>query len=802
MSACASKIPVAAHRRPSLETSAIEVATTSSPSRIPIASSSTSPRRSSSVEQVSPSRTPNLSRNHSPERKTSTSSSKIPTSIPTTTNTSSSLTSSVSDLSPSRTPKNAPRDRPQSIDIEDEFKSKIQYGRFLQQISNSSRAAIANNGSGNENPLSSSSSASPSRIPVAASISSRKSSLDASPSRTPNTDLSPSRTPNNGSTISIDECDIETERLIPSTTYEDNNRTSPSRSKIPTLKGSRSSSPPKVAQSLYGWSPTSSDRHYHQELTPNSSAVTSPNKSSSSQVPFSTLKDQTKLNHSNSSSGNSLHRMQSSSSQTSVSGSTSSSTRSQRSGSSGAATDSATEQLIQSEDKIESRSRKKQYEAFVMTGDRMICLAKTPANSDFLSKTSNKTTGGLEKIPYDLNIGTSSSSTTTTQHFDSIDVEADVKEESVDEDHEDTTLTSVSGLANSGDIGLDTTKSSTSAATTTAKELISSKKPIQRKSSQKRQASMESGSSPGGSRRNHNPTTNPAPQSPDLSTSSLISSEHYNGESLLDQDNLISPQSSSSPDTPEWSLIDSYHKQKSGEAKLPLLPIASDDDDERNHLSSNHPDDSSPEEAIISEGNRVIITIGTSTATSGSSSHISDIDFTNNVVEGLSLSKSNTTGSAAMLPPTDTSASGGGSGGAIGSSQNPSNYYEDNTFQISNYGQSSATNTNYPSLNSAESSEESDLESLRSYHPPAKAVDVPSAVRLAKRLYHLEGFRRTDVSRHLGKNNDFSQVVAEEYLRYFDFSGSMSLDMALRYVCFCCCFYIILSDLMGSVFLV
>ena len=123
MSACASKIPVAAHRRPSLETSAIEVATTSSPSRIPIASSSTSPRRSSSVEQVSPSRTPNLSRNHSPERKTS--SSKIPT----TTNTSS-LTSSVSDLSPSRTPNNAPRERPQSIDIEDEFKSKIQYGRF------------------------------------------------------------------------------------------------------------------------------------------------------------------------------------------------------------------------------------------------------------------------------------------------------------------------------------------------------------------------------------------------------------------------------------------------------------------------------------------------------------------------------------------------------------------------------------------------------------------------------------------------------------------------------------------------
>ena len=51
--------------------------------------------------------------------------------------------------------------------------------------------------------------------------------------------------------------------------------------------------------------------------------------------------------------------------------------------------------------------------------------------------------------------------------------------------------------------------------------------------------------------------------SPDFSTSSLIScSEHYNGESLLDNQNM-SPQSPSSPDTPEWSLIangDSFHK--------------------------------------------------------------------------------------------------------------------------------------------------------------------------------------------------------------------------------------------------
>ena len=49
--------------------------------------------------------------------------------------------------------------------------------------------------------------------------------------------------------------------------------------------------------------------------------------------------------------------------------------------------------------------------------------------------------------------------------------------------------------------------------------------------------------------------------SPDISTSSLVSaSEHYNGGSLIN-DNVCSPQTSnSSPDTPEWSLIDSFHK--------------------------------------------------------------------------------------------------------------------------------------------------------------------------------------------------------------------------------------------------
>ncbi|XP_053253454.1 PH and SEC7 domain-containing protein 2 isoform X1 [Podarcis raffonei] len=58
-------------------------------------------------------------------------------------------------------------------------------------------------------------------------------------------------------------------------------------------------------------------------------------------------------------------------------------------------------------------------------------------------------------------------------------------------------------------------------------------------------------------------------------------------------------------------------------------------------------------------------------------------------------------------------------------------------------------------------------------------ADNAAAKRLAKRLYHLEGFKHCDVARQLGKNNEFSKLVAEEYLRFFDFTG-LTLDKALR----------------------
>eukprot|EP00064_Thunnus_orientalis_P024624 superscaffoldBa00010849_g24924 len=57
-------------------------------------------------------------------------------------------------------------------------------------------------------------------------------------------------------------------------------------------------------------------------------------------------------------------------------------------------------------------------------------------------------------------------------------------------------------------------------------------------------------------------------------------------------------------------------------------------------------------------------------------------------------------------------------------------------------------------------------------------ADLQAARRLAKRLYGLDGFRKSDVARHLGKNNEFSQMVAEEYLSNFNFSG-LTIDQAL-----------------------
>ncbi|KAM4039609.1 PH and SEC7 domain-containing protein 1-like isoform 1-T3 [Anomaloglossus baeobatrachus] len=61
----------------------------------------------------------------------------------------------------------------------------------------------------------------------------------------------------------------------------------------------------------------------------------------------------------------------------------------------------------------------------------------------------------------------------------------------------------------------------------------------------------------------------------------------------------------------------------------------------------------------------------------------------------------------------------------------------------------------------------------------ARTQDVEAARCLALKLFQLDGFERSQVAPYLQKNNDFSALVAEEYLALFDFTGN-SLDAALR----------------------
>ncbi|XP_053341530.1 PH and SEC7 domain-containing protein 4 [Clarias gariepinus] len=60
-----------------------------------------------------------------------------------------------------------------------------------------------------------------------------------------------------------------------------------------------------------------------------------------------------------------------------------------------------------------------------------------------------------------------------------------------------------------------------------------------------------------------------------------------------------------------------------------------------------------------------------------------------------------------------------------------------------------------------------------------EVADREEARKLAEKLYKLDNVQRTDVVRHLDKDNEFSRVVGEEYLKFFEFMGQ-SLDEALR----------------------
>lgn len=62
---------------------------------------------------------------------------------------------------------------------------------------------------------------------------------------------------------------------------------------------------------------------------------------------------------------------------------------------------------------------------------------------------------------------------------------------------------------------------------------------------------------------------------------------------------------------------------------------------------------------------------------------------------------------------------------------------------------------------------------------PTPEVDLAAAKRLATRLFYLNGFDRSDVPKHLGKKQDFSQAVATEYFKFYDFTGER-IDVSLR----------------------
>ncbi|XP_078301601.1 PH and SEC7 domain-containing protein 3 isoform X8 [Panthera onca] len=97
-------------------------------------------------------------------------------------------------------------------------------------------------------------------------------------------------------------------------------------------------------------------------------------------------------------------------------------------------------------------------------------------------------------------------------------------------------------------------------------------------------------------------------------------------------------------------------------------------------------------------------------------------------------------------------------------------------FWGSNAGVKTALLETHSEMGSTEILEKETSESLSN----GTSSNIEAAKRLAKRLYQLDRFKRSDVAKHLGKNNEFSKLVAEEYLKFFDFTG-MTLDQSLRY---------------------
>ena len=244
----------------------------------------------------------------------------------------------------------------------------------------------------------------------------------------------------------------------------------------------------------------------------------------------------------------------------------------------------------------ESHSRRrKNFEAFVMTGDRMINLAKTPANLDFQSKYYKPSSGAAVKsldCKFDAEQcgaggekeSNAVSSLPSSPPEESSQADSDNQRQNVSpvlrlhvDSHDDNPLQRLSLVrASKSDDQLGQCGDSEQEGSEEEERLLinsscltllhTDKPRLKLATTAAPQVSSESSSSRSlGSNDLLLASRQPSEEatSPDFSTSSLIScSEHYNGESLLDNQ-AMSPQSPSSPDTPEWSLIangDSFHK--------------------------------------------------------------------------------------------------------------------------------------------------------------------------------------------------------------------------------------------------
>lgn len=75
------------------------------------------------------------------------------------------------------------------------------------------------------------------------------------------------------------------------------------------------------------------------------------------------------------------------------------------------------------------------------------------------------------------------------------------------------------------------------------------------------------------------------------------------------------------------------------------------------------------------------------------------------------------------------------------------------------------------------SEDESDIESLHSFHYSPKAVDIPSAIRLAKRLYSLDGFKKSDVSRHLSKKYNYLFLYVYNLIKIYNFLAMILVEL-------------------------